>query len=95
MNIALVGCGRITKNHFKAILNNGSKCNLKAICDNSLKRLSETREFLSEFCAKTNKKIPDFVEYDDYENLINEIKSGVLEVQLIVLTSYKYFLIFD
>ena len=84
MNIALVGCGRISKNHFKAILNNGSVCNLKAICDNSPNRLSETRAFLSEFCAKTNKKIPDFDEFDDYEKLINAIKNGVLEIQLIV-----------
>lgn len=35
-NIALVGCGRISKNHFKAISDNSEHLNLVAVCDNQL-----------------------------------------------------------
>ena len=33
LNIALVGCGRISKSHLKAINKLKSDCNLIALCD--------------------------------------------------------------
>ena len=36
INIAIVGCGRISTNHFQAIDYFKSKINLVAVCDNDL-----------------------------------------------------------
>ena len=37
IKIALVGCGRISKNHINAIVNENKRCQLVALCDSSQK----------------------------------------------------------
>ena len=49
INIALVGCGRISKNHIKAIVLNYSDIELAAICDNDMERLNNACEFIEYF----------------------------------------------
>ena len=41
IRIAIIGCGRISKNHIKSIYIHKNLCELVAICDNNLKRLDE------------------------------------------------------
>ena len=40
VKIALVGCGRISKNHFKAISENQDWLELSAVCDNNSENLT-------------------------------------------------------
>ena len=43
IKIALIGCGRISKNHLKSILLFPELCELKAICDCDSKKIDEAQ----------------------------------------------------
>ena len=44
IKIALIGCGRISKNHIKSILLYPELCQLSVICDCDLKRIEAAKE---------------------------------------------------
>ena len=44
INIALVGCGRISKKHIDAIVKLNNRCRLVALCDLSKERLRKISE---------------------------------------------------
>lgn len=59
IKIAVIGCGRISKNHFESILQNNN-FELIAVCDNNLERLNQAKE-----TYKVNG-------YDDIETLLEK-----------------------
>ena len=83
IKVALVGCGRISKNHLQAIIAHKNRVDLKALCDNNIDRLDDTLKFFSESFSE---KI-DVEKFLDYENLIKSIKDGILIIDLIVLAT--------
>ena len=42
LNIAIIGCGRISKKHAEAIANNYSEVNLISVCDLQLQKMNDT-----------------------------------------------------
>ena len=67
INIALLGCGRISRNHIKAIISENNRCNLVAICDTSNENLNSTVNYLKEVLKENNvKDLPSkFLEFSD------------------------------
>ncbi len=88
INIALVGCGRISKNHIKSINIYSDRTNLVAICDTNAKRLEEAkllaREELNEAKA-LERKNPEC--YTSYDKLLESIDKKLINIDLIVLTT--------
>ena len=85
INVALIGCGRISHKHITSIIKLGDLICLKAICDIKQNNLNEVHDLIENSFSKLkvqNKKISLFQNYDD---LLNEIKSGKIDINLIIL----------
>lgn len=52
-NIGLVGCGRISKNHFDAIYENREYLNLVAVCDNNPQQKENSPIEVDSYCAES------------------------------------------
>ena len=53
INIALIGCGRISKNHIKSIFIHKKLARLVAICDCNKEKIEEAKLLIHK-CAKEN-----------------------------------------
>ncbi len=88
INIALVGCGRISKNHIRAIAYHNKKINFIAICDSSKNRIEAAIKnfdlFKKEFKIVNENKIKH---YFDFNLLISDIKEKKICLDLIVLAT--------
>ena len=71
IKVALVGCGRISKNHINALLQLNDEIKLVAICDNQQNRLNEAISLIEQISndLKIEKEQPDT--YKDFEKLIH------------------------
>ena len=87
LNIALVGCGRISKSHLKAINKLKSECNLIAICDENEERLHSTNQFFTKDLNSDdyNLTIPSL--FQNFELLLNHHKKKLIEIDLLVLAT--------
>ena len=86
IKIALVGCGRISRKHFTAMNALSDQCSLNAICDTSEDRIDNALRTLHEI----NDSCPSFSEpskYSSYDQLLADIRSKLLEIDLVVLTT--------
>lgn len=72
MNYALIGCGRIAKNHIKAAINN--KLNIVAVCDLKLEAMEN---ILKSNGLEENINIK---KYTDYKKLISENKLDLVSI---------------
>ena len=87
IKIGLIGCGRISKNHLKAISHFPEDLELVAICDNQDIRINE---FLYAFDSINNshKREKNLLSiYKNYSDLILAVEKKVLNLDLIVLTT--------
>ena len=87
IRIALVGCGRISRNHIKAIALHHDRSELVAICDTNRERLASAQQLASEFAQQHPAAACKPQEFIGYDNLLDAIKSTALEVDLVVLTT--------
>ena len=86
IKIVLVGCGRISKNHLKAISINKDEAELTGLCDNKPENLNNTLSSLVDLSF--DKKSLDILKvYNQYESLILAIKNQEIKVDLIVLAT--------
>ena len=69
LNFAILGCGRISKSHIKAIIKEGKRCNLIAICDKSSKKMEETFNYVKEEFSKKNIYL-DLNKFNNLEDLL-------------------------
>ena len=58
IRIALVGCGRISRNHIKAIAAHHERAELVAICDTQAERLEQAQELINQAAAQTTQVLP-------------------------------------
>ena len=87
IRIALVGCGRISRNHIKAIALHYERAELVALCDTELERLDSGQQLVSEAAQEypdASHKPEQFIGYD---KLLDAIKTSALKVDLVVLTT--------
>lgn len=82
VNVALIGCGRISSNHIEAILFHSTSCSLTAVCDPKQENIDKLlAAYKSDQCSSqiTPKA------YLDYEELLDAYQCGELNLDLIVL----------
>ena len=69
LNIAILGCGRISRNHINAIISEKNRCKLVAICDNSSENLNLILTYLTKvFKEKSIEHLPS--KFFEYKNLL-------------------------
>jgi len=75
INFAIIGCGRISKNHIEALINNAEGCNLVAVCDiiedKAIIRKAQYEDSIKESNVKT---------YTDYIQMLNKEKIDVVSI---------------
>lgn len=87
IRIALVGCGRISRNHIKSIALHNERAELVALCDTEQPRLDSALELISEVAQEHPGAAGKPEQFIGYDILIDAIKSGALKVDLVVLTT--------
>ena len=81
----MVGCGRISEKHLTNIFKLKDQICLKAICDNDNEKLIKTNKFISELQLADLNKAREIKNFNDYDNLLNQISIGEIDIDLIVL----------
>ena len=72
MKIVLIGCGRISKNHLKAIAEMGSKVRLIGVCDSDEDKLKQAITHAKEL----NLSCEEVKEFKRLEDITDEVKRG-------------------
>ena len=87
INVAIIGCGRISKKHIKAIISEYKRCELVALCDNNMNRLENTNTFYKEHLIKNNFLYKSLNKYNSYQDLINAHTNNEIFLDLVVLAT--------
>ena len=87
IKIAIVGCGRISKKHITAIIEEYKRCELVALCDNYQISIDNIYNFYKENLEKNKLVFKNLKRYDNYEELINAHLQKKLTIDLIVLAT--------
>ena len=67
INIALIGCGRISQKHILAIISENKRCELVAICDNNKERVENICKFYKKNLKEKNITFKDIYRFYDFE----------------------------
>lgn len=87
IRIALVGCGRISGNHIKAIALHHDRAELVALCDEEQKKLDAAQELVAQAANENPEAAQTPLQFVGYDNLLVAVKANDLEIDLIVLTT--------
>ena len=85
IKIALVGCGRISKNHIKSIYHHNEKCKIVALCDNNNDHLTETIKDCENYLITNDlpkNNLPKT--FGNYEDFLLEVQKKLINVELVV-----------
>jgi UDP-N-acetyl-2-amino-2-deoxyglucuronate dehydrogenase len=86
IRIAIIGCGRISKNHFGSIEKHSENIELVAICDNNSKVLKENQK---KYKVTGYLKLEEMLEKEDLDILAICTPSGVHPVQAIMAAKFS------
>jgi len=87
IRVALVGCGRISANHIRAIAQHHGRAELVAICDTQPSRLEQAKQWISEAAAEYPGATTNPVQFSTYKELLQAAQSGTTPVDLVVLAT--------
>jgi len=87
IRIALVGCGRISRNHIKAIAVHHDRAELVALCDTQGERLQQAQQLLSEVSAEYPGAATNPARFNTYADLLAAAQSGQAPIDLVVLAT--------
>ena len=87
IRIALIGCGRISRNHIKAIALHQERSELVALCDVEQERLDTAQQWVAEAAEEYPFAAHKPEQFFGYDKLLDAIKASALKVDLIVLTT--------
>ena len=87
IRIAIVGCGRISRNHIRSVLINKDSSELVCICDPNLDNLQSALTLIEEIKVKDPSIICTPVKFCDYNDLLDQIRSQKVKVDLIILAT--------
>ncbi len=87
INIALVGCGRISKNHIKSIIYSHNEASLIAICDTNPEMIDSAIEIINEEKEKFNIIREDPKIYNQFEELIKDVEIKKIKIDLVILAT--------
>ena len=87
IRIALVGCGRISRNHIKAIGLHQERAELVAICDTNKKRLVDAQQFIVEVASEYPGAVINPACFNSYNELLAAVAAQSTPVDLVVLAT--------
>ena len=87
LRIGLLGCGRISKNHLKSIVDNYDKCELVALCDNSQENIQSANSFYKDYCKLKNIQFNKISLFPNYEELLNAHINEKLNLDLLTIAT--------
>ncbi len=87
INIAIIGCGRISKNHIKSIILCYKNAQLVATCDISEDNLKNAECIFKEFATEINIELNEPIKYNSYEKLLEDANSKKINLDLIILAT--------
>jgi UDP-N-acetyl-2-amino-2-deoxyglucuronate dehydrogenase len=87
IRIALVGCGRISINHIKAIATHYERAELVALCDTQPERLQQAQQLVAETSQQHPDGVNNPVAFSSYSELLTAAQSGATPVDLVVLAT--------
>ncbi len=89
ISIAIVGCGRISRNHVKAISTLCNKGKLVALVDIDENNKEELLEYINELKLDIpdEKLFENIASFSSYDEFLGNVKLGILSVDLVVLTT--------
>jgi UDP-N-acetyl-2-amino-2-deoxyglucuronate dehydrogenase len=87
IRIALVGCGRISRNHIKAIASHEERAELVALCDTQVERLKQAQLQVAEAAQEHPGAATNPSQYSSYTELLKAAQSGTTRVDLVVLAT--------
>ena len=87
IRIALVGCGRISRNHIKAIASHHERAELVALCDTQPERLQQAQYQVFEVAKDYQGAATSPVEFNSFTDLLEAAQSGITPVDLVVLAT--------
>ena len=87
INIALIGCGRISRNHIKSIFIHNNLAKLKVICDCDNSRLENAKELIKNCADEFNFKDFSCKEFNSDVELFKAIKSKDIDIDLVILAT--------
>lgn len=88
IRVALVGCGRISRNHIKAIAIHHERAELVAICDTQQELLEQTQLFVAELAQQNPGAATNPIHFGSYTDLLLAASTvGTTPVDLVVLAT--------
>ena len=84
INIAILGCGRISKSHINAIVKEYRRCNLIALCDSSKDNLESTYEYVSEIFYENNFELK-LLKFSNFKYLLKSHNEKEINIDLLVI----------
>jgi UDP-N-acetyl-2-amino-2-deoxyglucuronate dehydrogenase len=87
IRIALVGCGRISGNHIKAIAAHHERAELVAICDIQAERLEQAQRLISDAEVEYPGAATNPAQFTSYHELLGGVEAKSTPVDLMVLAT--------
>ncbi len=87
IKIALIGCGRISKNHLKSIMLYPELCQLTALCDCNLKKIDEAQLLIDDYIKDNPSNYEKIYKYRFEKELFEDIKNKKIDIDLVVLAT--------
>ena len=87
IRIALVGCGRVSRNHIRAIFGHCDRAELVAICDSQVEALESVQKLIADLSTEHIGVLAIPVQFTSYSELLTAIKAKAITVDLVVLAT--------
>ncbi len=87
IKVALIGCGRISRNHLKSLFIHNKIAELKAICDPDSKRIDEAKILIADCLKENNINDLQYQIYKSDDELFKAIKNKKIDIDLVVLAT--------
>ena len=86
ISMALVGCGRISRNHLQAILYHKNQSRIVALCDTNNANLKKVEQSIKEE-TKDTIEIVNPILYKNFDKLLEDHKNKKIKIDLVVLAT--------
>lgn len=87
IRIALVGCGRISRNHINSIAVHHERAELVAICDTQPERLDQAQQIIKAAAAEYPGAAPNAQKFSSYSDLLQAAQQQTTQVDMVVLAT--------
>ncbi len=87
IRVALVGCGRISRNHINAIAEHQDRAELVAICDTQPERLAQAEQLIIQAAALHPGALSEATQFNSYNELLISARNGSMPVDMVVLAT--------